>query len=166
MNPDLSTSTNPKIPAIGYLVCVLTTIWLTIQFVPSDWYSAANRPSWAPPGWLLTVLWVGFCLLLAVTAWRKERSIDFPGGRVVYVLILSIVLYWVWWWMFFGLHRIGWSMAIQSLVVLAAAGVLFRLRHPGRLLPGLSLLWATYLWFLNYSIWALNGGGLGSCCGF
>ena len=160
MNPDTPISANRKSQTIGYLASFVITLTVVLIFTPGDWYLAANKPIWAPPGWLLTLLWVASCALLAVLAWQARDATGIPARWAMYRLILAILLFWVWWWLFFGLHRIGWSIAIQTIAVLVTATLLGRGNLSGRMGRWLLLLWCGYLWVLNYLIWTYNGGGL------
>ena len=161
MDPDSTTSAKQKFPALGYFAIIVISLLLALMLVPGDWYLGANKPVWAPAGGFLSILWAGSCMLLALTAWQIQHSIGFTGRWVIFNFVLAILMYWAWWWLFFGLHRIGWSIAVQTLAVLVTATLLLpghRSKSFGR---WLLLLWAGYLWLLNYSVWVLNGGGFG-----
>jgi tryptophan-rich sensory protein len=78
---------------------------------------------------------------------------------------LQLGLIVAWSWMFFGIHRSGWSMVELLLLMgfMVMCIKVFSASSRGAalmMIPG--LLWVMYLWALNIAVWVLNGGGLGS----
>ena len=69
-----------------------------------------------------------------------------------------------WSWFYFGLERIGWSLGVMSLWVIASliAIIAFRLVKPSASVLMLPVVaWLVFSWMLNFTQWQLNGGGIG-----
>ena len=80
------------------------------------------------------------------------------------VLLLNVS----WSWLMFGLHRPGWAFMMCVLILAVAilccrAFFLISGRAGALLLP--LVLWLAFACSLNYAVWSMNGGGLGSILG-
>jgi len=148
-----------------FLVLVIIATAVSGQFVGGDWYFVLFTPSWTPSPVVMTSVWAVLYVLMAVSAWMVWDAMRglarVPLGWWVFQLLLSIV----WSWMFFGLNRIGWSLAIVSLwipVVVIVIRTFRPIRTEAASLMMPLAAWLVFVWVLNYSQWQLNGGGLGS----
>ena len=78
---------------------------------------------------------------------------------------MVLVMLTAWPWLFFGLERTGWAMLTMAGVI-ALALMCWRafslLSKPATILMTPCVLWLVYVLVLNVSLWAGNGGGIGS----
>jgi tryptophan-rich sensory protein len=133
------------------------------QFTGGTWYQAMNQPYWNPSAMVMTLVWAVLYVLMAVSAWlvwctRRSlaaRALGWWGSQ----LLLSVA----WSWVYFGLHRPGWAMAVLGLWLLAVL-VVIRVFRPIAITASNLMLplagWLLFSWLLNFVQWHLNGGGL------
>ena len=130
------------------------------QFLPGVWYENLSKPAWTPPDAVFGPVWTLLYLLMAIAAWLVWRDGRFAAARLpLSVYVAQLVANAAWSWVFFGLNRIGWALAVV-VVLWALIGVtlwLFwrRSRVAGVLLVPY-LLWVSYAAALNLQIWRLN----------
>ena len=102
---------------------------------------------------------------MAVAAWLVWRSGGFRANRIALSLFLvQLALNAVWSWFFFAWHRGDLALAdiVLLWVLVVATLVSFRRVRPlaGALLVPY-LLWVSFAFVLNYSLWQLNPQLLG-----
>ncbi len=148
-----------------FLLIVVVAAAVGGQFVGGDWYQAMNQPAWNPPAGVMASAWAVMYVLMAVSAWLVWDSMRGLAQAALSWWGLQLSLSIAWSWTFFGLHRVGWSMAVVALWVLAAL-ITARSFRPVRFEAfGLMLAvagWLLFMLALNFSQWLINGGGLGS----
>ena len=88
------------------------------------------------------------------------------GALVWWVLILILQVGWS--WMMFGLNRPGWAMGLCG-ILLGLSIMCFRafslVTKPAGTMMLPLIAWLAFATYLNYSIWTLNAGGIGSLFG-
>src|SRR5450830_293836 len=128
----------------------------------ADFYLQLDRPAWAPPAWLFGPAWSALYLLMAIAAWRVQRT---PGAAraelALYTVQLAVNALWT--WLFFGWRLGTWAFAdILLLWVLIAATIVAFWRRDHW--AGLSLVpyigWVSFATCLCYSIWQRNPAAL------
>jgi len=135
------------------------------MFVGGRWYLTMNKPSWNPSAMIMASAWAVLYVLMAVSAWMIWDAMRGMARVALALWSLQLLLGIAWSWMFFGLHRIGWAMAVMLLWLLVVAMVIKTFRP---LKPEASTLmmpqaaWLIFMAVLNFYHWHLNGGGLGS----
>ncbi|MBN2128913.1 MAG: tryptophan-rich sensory protein [Sedimentisphaerales bacterium] len=127
----------------------------------SGWYDNLEKPFFTPPGWLFGPVWTVLYLSMGVAAflvWR--RGLQSRAVQIALVWFLAqLVLNALWTPVFFGFHRLGWSVVVILSLWLAILGTI---RHFRRVSKGASLLlcpyllWVSFAAVLNVSIWLLN----------
>jgi len=148
-----------------FLLLVIVAAAVGGQFVGGEWYQAMIQPSWNATPMVMASVWGVLYVLMAVSAWMVWDSMRGLARVALGWWGLQLLLSILWSWLFFGLHRIGWSMAVVSLWILVVL-IVIRLFRPIK--PEASNLmmpqagWLIYIWVLNFFQWHLNGGGLGS----
>ena len=125
------------------------------------WYDNLEKPFFTPPGWLFGPVWTLLYLSMGVAAflvWR--RGLQSKTVRVALAWFLAqLVLNALWTPVFFGFHRIGWSVVVILSLWLAIVGTIWRFREVSKgaaLLLCPYLLWVSFAAVLNVSIWLLN----------
>ncbi|MDX2418874.1 MAG: TspO/MBR family protein [Xanthomonadales bacterium] len=148
-----------------FLLLVVVAAAVGGQYVGGDWYLVMIKPSWNPTPMVMASVWGVLYVLMAVSAWMVWDTMRGLARVALGWWGLQLLLSIVWSWLFFGLNRIGWSMAVVSLWILVVL-IVIRMFRPIK--PEASNLmmplagWLVYIWALNFSQWHLNGGGLGS----
>jgi translocator protein len=126
----------------------------------SDWYQGLTKPSFNPPDWVFTPVWISLFILMGVSAWLVWRRTGFRQGRVPLALFgIQLALNLAWSWLFFGVRSVGW--ALVEIVILWAAILVTvdgfrRVSAMAGLLLIPYLLWSSFAVALNASIWWLN----------
>jgi tryptophan-rich sensory protein len=157
---------NPKYLSLAaFLLLVVIAAAIGGQFEGGSWYFWMSKPDWAPQAWLFAVGWSLVYLLTAMAAWMIwETGTQSRNGALIWWL-MQLGLTAAWFWLFFGLHRPGWSMVEMLLLIAVVLMCIRAFSLLSRTAAALMLpffLWLLFAWFLNFRIWTLNGGGLGS----
>ncbi|MGV9690535.1 TspO/MBR family protein [Streptomyces sp. NPDC003444] len=124
-----------------------------------DTYSALDRPSWAPPGWLFGPVWTVLYGTIAVAAWLVLRNPQGSARTAMTWWSVQLLLNLVWTPLFFAADQYG--LAFLDICLLLAAllitMVLFaRHRRAAALLLVPYALWVTFAAALNLAIWLSN----------
>jgi len=134
-------------------------------FTGGEWYQAMIKPSWTPPALAMASAWALLYVLMALAAWMVWDTARGAAGMALGWWVLQLLLGIAWSWMIFGLNRTGWAMAVVLLWLLVVVMVI---KTFAPLKPGAAMLmipqaaWLVFLAVLNFYLWRLNGGGLGS----
>ena len=148
-----------------FLFLVVLAVAVSGQFVDGEWYQAMNQPGWNPPAIVMAAGWSVLFVLMALSAWMAW---DARRGLAQVAMAwwgLQLILSVVWSWMFFGLHRTGWSLAVMGLWLLAASvtTIIFRpVRREACQLMVPVVVWLVFSLALNFTQWLMNGGGFNS----
>jgi len=148
-----------------FLLLVVAAAAVGGQFVGGEWYQAMNQPEWNPSAMVMAVVWAVLYVLMAVSAWMVWEAMRGLAQTALAWWGLQLLLSVVWSWLFFGLHRVGWSMGVMGLWVLVVLITIkafrpIRLGAASLMIP--VAVWLLFAVSLNFSQWILNGGGLGS----
>ena len=128
-------------------------------------YSALQKPSWAPPASVFGPVWGALYLLMAATAWmvwRHRHTVRGSTGLTLYALALLPNALWS--WLFFDQHLGLWALVDIVLLWLLVA---FTIRAFWRVRPlfGALLLplwiWVSFAGVLNAVVWLANPALLG-----
>ncbi|NIM71142.1 MAG: hypothetical protein GTN86_11395 [Xanthomonadales bacterium] len=153
---------------LAFLALVVLTAAFGAMFGTGEWYQALEKPTWNPPAWLFGPVWSTLYVLMAIAGWLVWHSGHPLRLVALRWWLLQLVLNGAWSWLFFGLHRPGWALAEMTalLAAIVLTAVRFhRIRPVAAWLLAPYLLWVGFAWFLNFTIWRLNGGGLASLIG-
>lgn len=148
-----------------FLLLVVIAAAVGGQFVGGDWYRAMHQPYWNPPAMVMASVWAVLYVLMAVSAWMVWDAMRGLARVALAWWGLQLLLSIVWSWMYFGLHRPGWSLAVMSLWLLIVL-VVIRTFRPIKLEASSLMMpvaaWLLFAWVLNFVQWHLNGGGIRS----
>lgn len=148
-----------------FLLLVIVAAAVSGQFVGGDWYLTMNKPSWNPSPMVMASVWAVLYVLMAVSAWMVWDAMRSLARVALALWGLALLLSICWSWMFFGLHRVGWALAVVSLwlpVVLIVIRTFRPIKSEASSLMIPLAAWLSVIWVLNFFHWHLNGGGLGS----
>lgn len=145
--------------------------WLMVSFSASaigalasiqakPFYSQLVQPAWAPPPGVFGPVWTTLYTLMGIAAWLVWRSGGFGSNRQALTLfLLQLAFNATWSWLFFT-----WNLGFVALVDIAMLWFLivatlisfWRICPPagGLLIP--YLLWVSFAFALNLSLWQLN----------
>lgn len=146
-----------------FLVLVVLAAAFGASFEAGVWYAELRKPPWTPPPWVFGPAWSVLYLLMALAMWRVWVSGHYVRNGALIWWLLQLGLNAIWSWLFFGLNRIGWAMAVMALLIVfvilcikAFSGV----SRSAAWLMAPYLAWLLFAFALNVTIWDMNGGGL------
>ena len=146
------------LPLAGFVALVAVVALSAGQFMPGAWYAGIAKPSWTPPNWLFGPVWSLLYLMIAVAGWLVWRQQ--PSQSALVLWFAQLALNGMWSPVMFGLHQIGWALAIIVVMWLAIAGFILASWKPSRAAAVLFLpylAWVSYATALNFAIWRING---------
>ena len=145
-----------------FLLLVIIASFIGAGFEAGEWFHIiAIQPSWTPPYWLFGPVWALLYILMALAAWKVWLTGHYSRIQALIWWALLLVLNVCWSLLFFGWNRSGWSMPLLALTIgiaIFCIRAFSRLSRPAALLMMPYLAWITFLWVLNFAIWAMNGG--------
>jgi translocator protein len=124
------------------------------------WYAELVKPSFNPPNKVFWPVWTVLYVLMGVAAWRVWRAADretAQGPLSMFALQLALNLGWS--VSFFGLERIGPSVAVILVLELTIVVTALAFRSIDRIAALLLvpyILWVAFAAVLNIAIWRLN----------
>lgn len=126
-------------------------------FKPGAWYRDLDKPAWTPPNLLFPVVWAVLYVSMSVAA----ALVGIREGSSVAVALwaLQIVVNTLWSAVFFGLRRILSGVVIIAVLwvaVVATTLTFFTFDRVAGLLMVPYLVWGTYAFALNLSVWQRN----------
>ena len=148
-----------------FLLLVVAAAVVGGQFVGGDWYQSMIQPAWNPSAMVMALVWAVLYVLMAVSAWMVWETMRSLAKTALSWWGLQLLLSVVWSWLFFGLHRVGWSLGVMGLWLLAVLITIkafrsIRLEASSLMMP--LAAWLLFALALNFIQWQLNGGGLQS----
>ena len=145
-----------------FLLLVIAITVIGAGFEAGEWYHfTIIQPSWTPPYWLFGPVWALVYILMALAAWKVWLTGHHSRVQALIWWALLLLLNVGWSFLIFGLHRPGWAMPLLGLTIgiaIFCIRAFSRFSRPAALLTTPYLVWITFLWVLNFAIWATNGG--------
>jgi tryptophan-rich sensory protein len=141
--------------AAGFIGSIFTS-----RSIPT-WYASLKRPSFAPPNWVFSPVWITLFVLMGISLYLVWRMLS-RGQKVRTALILfavQLVLNMLWSILFFGLQSP--FAAFIEIVVLWMAILLtiiafIRVSTAAAVLMIPYILWVSFAAVLNFFFWKLN----------
>ena len=125
------------------------------------WYQSLARPWFAPPGWLISIIWTTLYILMGVSLYmiitqglgRKDVK------AAVSVFGVQLFLNVLWTYMFFGLSSAFYGLVEIIVLWIAIAATIYMFYAINKksaylLLP--YIVWVTIAMIINYSIYIMN----------
>lgn len=127
----------------------------------SSWYSALNKPAFAPPNYLFAPVWTLLYLLMGIAVWLVWRKgLMTKEAKIAFGLFwFQLVLNALWSYLFFGLQNpLAGLVEIIFLwgAILATIIYFFKISTTAGALMVPYLAWVTFAALLNFFIWRLN----------
>ncbi len=132
----------------------------TSRSIPG-WYETLKRPSFAPPNWVFSPVWITLFVLMGIAlffVWRmplQDKSV-----RIAIILFgVQLILNILWSVIFFGLRSP--FLALMEIVILWIAVLLtviafFKVSRIAGALMLPYILWVSFAALLNFYFWKLN----------
>ncbi|MFC1787284.1 TspO/MBR family protein [Halobacteriota archaeon] len=154
-----------NIPKLVYsiVICQLAGIIGAFFTSPSisTWYAALEKPSFNPPNWLFSPVWITLFILMGISLyliWSQgtktkyfKIAITFFGIQLALNILWSII--------FFGLKSPFFAFIEIVILWIAILATIFKFSKISKtaaylLIP--YLLWVSFAAVLNFSIWVIN----------
>ena len=121
------------------------------------WYSQIILPSFNPPSWVFAPVWSTLYLLMSLAIWRVW--IKFFDTKLLKIYFVHLFFNSTWSVVFFGFHLIGAAL-INLVIILIFISILmkeyFSKDKVSFYLMTPYLIWSSYAFILNSSIFLLN----------
>jgi tryptophan-rich sensory protein len=123
-----------------------------------SWYEAIERPEWNPPNWVFGPVWTLLYILMGIAfylVWKSGK----PARLAMILWCVQLGLNFLWSYLFFGQHQIGWALVEIIALWLAILATIFAFAKINKgaswlLVPYIS--WVSFAAILNYAIWIMN----------
>jgi translocator protein len=153
-----------KLIALVAAVALCFTAWAVGGMLAGPnlaWYRMLNRPSFAPPDSVFSVVWTLLYAMMVLAAWQFWRSKgtyeDRRLGLICFATQLALTVAWSFSFFWLRSPEAGLFVILLLLVAIAITIVVFdRLSRPAALLLVPYLLWVCFATALNFAFWFLN----------
>jgi translocator protein len=142
--------------ALLLFLVLVTGGGLVIGYItlPGEWYAGLVKPSFNPPSWIWTILYI----LIAIAGWQVwDRGLSLPQD----FRWAQLALNFLWSPTFFGFQQMGLALIVIVLLLITIIGfikVTWSSVPVSALLFVPYLLWVAFTSPLNVSLWRLNAG--------
>lgn len=164
MSRTMSSHSWPYWPLVGFLALTFAIGgiggWITADSV-RVWYEPLAKPAWTPPQWVFSPVWSTLYVLMSVAAflvWQRPHSAE--RRTALSWFFLQLFFNAIWTPVFFGLHSLGWALAIILMLDASLAWTIYRFSRMKPLAAWLLapyLAWVLYATSLNWGVLVLNG---------
>ncbi|CAH2278361.1 translocator [Pelobates cultripes] len=153
------------LPAVGFTLLphvggILGGL-ITRREVPT-WYTSLVKPSWRPPNWMFAPVWTTLYTSMGYGSYLIYKELGgFTEDAVVPLGLYAgqLALNWAWTPIFFGAHKIGWSLAVLIVLTETATATAiswYPINKTAAYLMVPYLGWLMLASTLNYCIWRDN----------
>ena len=129
----------------------------TIASFKEPWYSEIILPSYNPPSWVFGPVWTTLYVMMSVAIWKIW--IKYFDTKILKIYFIHLFFNATWSIIFFGFHQILFAM-INLFIILIFIIILIKLYYSKNKLSFILmipyLLWSTYAFILNFSIFLMN----------
>jgi benzodiazapine receptor len=126
----------------------------------NSWYQDLIKPSFTPPDWVFSPVWITLYLLMGISAWLVWRQTDHKSKQLpLSVFGVQLALNLAWSFIFFGARLVGWALIEISFLWVAIViniYLFWRINNLAGWLLIPYILWVTFAVILNSSIYVLN----------
>lgn len=150
-----------KLP-VSLIVCQFAGVLGSLFTTPAipTWYKTLNKPSFSPPNWIFSPVWISLFVLMGIAlflVWRKQGQ---PYVKTALIFFFAqLILNTLWSIAFFGLKSPLLGLIDIVLLWMAILLTILNFLKVSKvagwlLLP--YLLWVSFATILNYFLWVLN----------
>ncbi|MEK7071048.1 MAG: TspO/MBR family protein [Patescibacteria group bacterium] len=149
-----------------YLIAVLIALgagwWGANGPTSAAWYESLNKPSYVPPGYIFSSVWVILFLLIAYAGYRGSVSLRsnrklFVAWNSLFAIIMALSIAFP--FIFFKLRNMAAAFSIiiaYLVVVFIMICIVWRADQTVAILLLPLLGWLIFSAFIQYQIWSLN----------
>ena len=145
-----------------FLIILITFIasaigGFTTALFKEPWYSQIILPNFNPPSWVFATIWTTLYIMMSIAIWKIWiNSFD---SSILKLYFTHLFFNGTWSIIFFGFHQIG--LALINLIIILIYIILLMKNYFWRdkisfYLMAPYLLWSSYAFVLNISIFILN----------
>ena len=121
------------------------------------WYSQIIQPSFSPPSWVFGPVWTTLYFFMSMAIWL--HWVSFKQKKILTIYFVHIFFNGIWSIIFFGFHQIllaMFNLIIILFFIIWLMNVYYKSSKLSFLLMIPYLLWSSYAFILNGSIFYLN----------
>ena len=130
---------------------------LVTSIYKEPWYSQIVQPSFSPPSWVFGPVWTSLYILMSIAVWISWISTR--KKKILLIYFIHLFFNGIWSIIFFGFHNILLALIDLSIIIIFIVW-LMTIYHKSNKLSFLLmlpyLLWSSYAFLLNGSIYYLN----------
>jgi tryptophan-rich sensory protein len=138
----------------GFLGSLFTT-----PAIPT-WYALLKKPSFTPPNWIFSPVWISLFILMGISLFMVWRRQDHPQFKIAFIFFfVQLILNVLWSAAFFGLRSPLFGLIDIVLLwtaILVTIKSFFKVSKTAGLLLLPYILWVSFATLLNFSLWVLN----------
>ncbi len=147
---------------LSLIICQLVGFLGSLFTAPAipEWYTSLIKPSFTPPSWLFSPVWIFLFVLMGLTLYILWQAHSKKEARIALIFFTAqLILNLLWSVIFFGLKSP--MMAFIEIIILLLAIFLTLLKSlqvskaAGYLLLPY-IIWVSFAALLNYFFWKLN----------
>lgn len=147
---------------VAILICQLAGIigGLLTATAVKTWYTTLTKPSFNPPNWIFSPVWITLYLLMGIAfyfIWTSTTTQTKTIPIIFFTLQLLLNIFWSYSFFYLQNPFAGFVVIVILLVfILLTFWQFFLIRPLAAYLLIPYILWVSFASFLNYSIWKLN----------
>ena len=138
----------------GFLGSLFTT-----PAIPT-WYKTLNKPSFTPPNWIFSPVWISLFILMGISLFMVWRRQGHPQVKIASIFFfVQLILNILWSVAFFGLRSplLGFiEIILLWIAILLTIQNFLKVSKMAGLILLPYLLWVSFAALLNLSLWILN----------
>lgn len=125
------------------------------------WYQSIEKPLWQPPNWVFGPVWTALYILMGISLYLVWKS-NTPENRkrtAIALWIVQLVFNFLWSYIFFSLHELGWALAEILVLWVFILLTIFAFARISKLAAWLLvpyISWVSFASILAYTIYQLN----------
>jgi len=141
-----------------FITFIASTIggFITATF-KEPWYSEIVLPSYNPPSWVFAPIWTLLYIMMSIAIWKVWiNSFDKKTLNLYFIHLLFNASWSV---IFFGFHQIGLALINLIFILIFIITLMkkyFKIDKVSFYLMLPYLIWSSYAFILNFSIFILN----------
>lgn len=147
---------------ISLIICQLAGFIGSLFTAPAIpiWYASLKKPSFTPPSWLFSPVWIFLFVLMGLTLYILWQAYSKKEARIALLFFtLQLILNMLWSVIFFGLKSPMWAfieILILWLAIFLTIWKSLKISKAAGYLLLAYIIWVSFAAILNYSIWKLN----------
>lgn len=143
------------------IITILTSFFGSlITGAGMEWYKTIKIPDFAPPGYVIGIVWTTIFILSTISAlisWNKTQG---DLKKKIGILFLANALLNIFWsFVFFYKHFIGWAIIEAVILGLSVLLLIYFIRPVSKIASTLLFpyaIWVFFASYLTFEIWRLN----------